>query len=95
MSRGSLLESGESLPGVFSSQGAGTAGALDPTTLSVAIELADQAMRGLSMPRSAYATLLSDLYEGVAMRMPFRQLLDFARATAMNSVRGMDCRQAG
>jgi hypothetical protein len=55
----------------------------DPGILSVAIELADHALRGLSLPRSAYAGLLSDLYEGVRMRMPYRELMDFARATAL------------
>jgi len=50
--------------------------------LSVAIELADQALRGTSLKRTAYARLLCELYEGVRMRMPYRELLEFARATA-------------
>lgn len=60
------------------------AAAPDAGILSVAIELVDQALRGLSLPRSAYAGLLSDLYEGVRMRMPYRELMDFARATALH-----------
>jgi hypothetical protein len=63
----------------------GTGGAPDAGMLSVAIELADLALRGLTLTRSAYAGLLSDLYEGVRMRMPYRELMDFARATALRA----------
>lgn len=61
------------------------AAAPDVGILSVAIELADQSLHGLSLPRGAYAGLLSDLYEGVRLRMPYRELMDFARATALHA----------
>jgi hypothetical protein len=61
------------------------AGTPDVGILSVAIELADQALRGLSLTRGAYAELLSELYVGVRMRMPYRELLDFARTTALRA----------
>lgn len=89
MPRGCLLEAGGSLhhSARLHARGPdrdhGNTGAPDAGMLSVAIELADQALRGLSLTRSAYAGLLSDLYEGVRMRMPYRELIGFARATAL------------
>lgn len=62
----------------------------DAGSLSVAIELADQGLRGLSLPRSDYARLVADLYEGVRMRMPYRELMEFARATALCAARRRD-----
>lgn len=93
MSRGCTLEAGEDQPDAEPSQPRKPAGdvagaALDEASLSVAIELADQALAGISLPRSAYTALLSDLYQGVRMRMPYRELMDFARATALRAARG-------
>jgi hypothetical protein len=91
MPRGWTLEAGGSLQESArlrvrgEDRGQGAADAPDVGILSVAIELADQALRGLSLPRVAYAGLLSELYEGVRMRMPYRELLGFARTTALRA----------
>lgn len=91
MPRGWMLEAGESLRDSAHlhvrehHDGDDAAGSPDAGILSVAIELADQALRGLSLTRSAYADLLSELYVGVRMRMPYRELLDFARTTALRA----------
>lgn len=91
MPRGCMLEAGGSLhdSARLHARGHdrdhGAADAPDAGLLSVAIELAELALRGLSLTRSAYAGLLSDLYEGVRMRMPYRELMDFARATALRA----------
>lgn len=63
------------------------ASALDEPALGVAIELADEALRGLSLSRQRYASLVSMLYEGVYQRMPYAQLLDFARLSAWEMLR--------
>jgi hypothetical protein len=99
-----MSDAGESLqgsarpkaPGNDHAEGAGDA--RDAASLSVAVELADQALCGASLPRDAYASLLSDLYEGVRMRMPYRELLHFARATVSRAQVGAvraDRRAAG
>lgn len=93
MSRGYTLEAGGSLrDGEFlrarGSDRDAVGDVLDAGSLSVAIELVDQALLDASLPRSAYIALLSDLYRGVRMRMPYRELMDFARATALRAARG-------
>ena len=83
-------------------------GSIDEEALGVAIEMADEALRGSWLPRRGYAGLVALLYEGVHQRMPYAQLLDFARLTAADMVRERDladaaqvagpptgCRQAG
>lgn len=66
------------------------AGTLRPNHdfLSVALELADQAIEGLALERRAYASLLALLYEGVASGMPYDLLLDFGRTKAAELRRG-------
>jgi hypothetical protein len=61
-----------------------TAGAfaLDESALCVAIEMADEAIRMLSLPRQRYASLVAMLYDGVCQRMSYAHLLDFARSWA-------------
>lgn len=54
----------------------------DPDLLSVALELVDRATEGMQLERRKYAGLLALLYEGVATRMPYDLLLDFARSKA-------------
>lgn len=92
MPRGLMLEAGSRLPATdrracVSDVEPGAVDAPDVGTLSVAIELADHALCGSSLARSAYAALVSDLYAGVRMRMPYRELLDFARATVACAAR--------
>lgn len=55
---------------------------LDEAGLCVAIEMADEAMRGLSLPRQRYASLVAMLYTGVCQRMSYAVLLDSARSSA-------------
>jgi len=56
--------------------------ALDEAALSVAIEMADEAMRAGPLPRHRYASLVAMLYTGVCQRMSYAHLLDFARSWA-------------
>lgn len=83
-------------------------GRIDEEALGVAIEMADEALRGSWLPRRGYAALVALLYEGVEQGMPYAQLLDFARLTAARMARerepagagavaapAEDCRQAG
>lgn len=58
------------------------ASTLDEEALGIAIEMADEALRGSWLPRRRYAALVALLYEGVHQRMPYAQLLDFARLAA-------------
>jgi hypothetical protein len=62
-------------------------GWIDEEALGVAIEMADEALRGSWLPRRGYAALVALLYEGVHQRMPYAQLLDFARLTAADMAR--------
>lgn len=62
-------------------------GRIDEEALGVAIEMADEALRGSWLPRRGYAALVALLYEGVEQRMPYAQLLDFARLTAVDMAR--------
>jgi len=55
---------------------------LDGDTLSVALELADQALRGHELARSDYASLVSLMYEGVVQGLPYPMLLAFVRGKA-------------
>lgn len=66
---------------------AGDASTLDEEALGIAIEMADEALRGSWLPRRRYAALVALLYEGVHQRMPYAQLLDFARLTAADMAR--------
>jgi transcriptional regulator with XRE-family HTH domain len=63
------------------------AATLDAESLGIAIEMADEALRGSWLPRRRYAALVALLYEGVYQRMPYAQLLDFARLTASDMAR--------
>lgn len=63
------------------------AATLDAELLGIAIEMADEALRGSWLPRRRYAALVALLYEGVHQRMPYAQLLDFARLTASDMAR--------
>lgn len=95
------LEAGLSLPveapSITQGQDDGCAPVVDPDAgiLAVAIELADEALRGLDLTHSAYGGVLSDVCEGVRMRMPYRELMDFARATAMRAAHEPGARDAG
>ncbi len=60
---------------------------VDEEALGIAIEMADEALRGSWLPRRRYAALVALLYEGVHRRMPYAQLLDFARLTAADMAR--------
>lgn len=62
--------------------------ALDEGALCVAIELADEAMRGLSLPRQRYAALVAMLYAGVCQRTSYVHLLDSARSSATKMATG-------
>lgn len=50
--------------------------------LSIALELADEALRGLWLPRRGYAELVALVYAALTQGLPYAQILDIARPAA-------------
>jgi transcriptional regulator with XRE-family HTH domain len=50
--------------------------------LSIALELADEALRGRWLPRRRYADLVTLIYEALTKGLPYAEILDFARPAA-------------
>ncbi len=50
--------------------------------LSIALELADEALRGLWLPRRGYAELVALVYDALTQGMPYAAILDIARPAA-------------
>lgn len=50
--------------------------------LTIAHELADEALRGLWLPRSGYAELVALVYDALVQGLPFAQVLEIARPAA-------------
>lgn len=50
--------------------------------LTIAIELADEALRGLWLPRSGYAELVALVYNALMQGLPYAAILDIARPAA-------------
>lgn len=50
--------------------------------LMVATELADEALRGLWLPKHRYFDLVALIYDGVTQGLPFAEIIDFARPAA-------------
>lgn len=55
---------------------------VSPEHLSIALELADEALEGLWLPRKKYAELVALIYEGLTQGLPYAEILDFARPAA-------------
>ena len=55
---------------------------LSADTLSIALELADEALRGLWLPRRGYAELVALVYDALSQGLPYGAILDFARPAA-------------
>ncbi|MFZ5539368.1 MAG: helix-turn-helix domain-containing protein [Pseudomonadota bacterium] len=50
--------------------------------LSIALELADEALRGRWLPRRRYADLVLLIYQALTEGLPYAEILDFARPAA-------------
>lgn len=50
--------------------------------LTIALELADEALRGLWLPRRAYAELVALVYAALTQGLPFARVMDLARPAA-------------
>jgi transcriptional regulator with XRE-family HTH domain len=50
--------------------------------LSIALELADEALRGLWLPRRGYAELVALVYDALTQGLPYASILDIARPAA-------------
>lgn len=60
-------------------------------TLSIALELADEALRGLWLPRRDYAELLAGVYAMLQQGLPYADILDLSRpATKKAGKQGFD-----
>ena len=55
--------------------------------LTIAIELADEALRGLWLPRSGYAELVALVYNALMQGLPYAAILDIARPAAKQRAR--------
>lgn len=50
--------------------------------LSIALELADEALRGLWLPRRGYAELVALVYAALTQGLPYAEILEIARPAA-------------
>jgi hypothetical protein len=50
--------------------------------LTIALELADEALRGLWLPRRGYAELVALVYDALTQGLPYAAILDIARPAA-------------
>lgn len=55
---------------------------VSPEHLSIALELADEALQGLWLPRAQYAELVALIYQSLTQGLPYAEILDFARPAA-------------
>lgn len=55
---------------------------LSPEGLMVAYELAEEALRGLWLPKHLFFELVALVYDGVTRGLPYAQIIDFARPAA-------------
>lgn len=55
---------------------------LSATHLSIALELADEALAGLWLPRLQYAELVALVYAALTQGLPYAAILEFARPAA-------------
>lgn len=50
--------------------------------LSIALELADEALQGLWLPKRRYADLVALIYDGLTQGLPYAAILEIARPAA-------------
>lgn len=55
---------------------------LSPDHLTIALELADEALRGLWLPRRGYAELVALVYAALTQGLPYAEILEIARPAA-------------
>ncbi|MBL8260891.1 MAG: hypothetical protein JNM58_00600 [Xanthomonadaceae bacterium] len=55
---------------------------LSPAHLNIALELADEALRGLWLPRHGYAELVALVYAALTQGLPYAEILEIARPAA-------------
>lgn len=56
--------------------------------LSVAVELADEALSGLWLPRRRYYDLVALIYDALTQGLPYAQIIAFARPAAIHMAGG-------
>lgn len=58
--------------------------------LSIAVELADEALKGLWLPRNRYYDLVALIYDGLTQGLPYAEIIDFARPAATKLAKERD-----
>lgn len=58
--------------------------------LSIAVELADEALKGLWLPRNRYYELVALIYDGLTQGLPYAEIIDFARPAATKLAKERD-----
>jgi transcriptional regulator with XRE-family HTH domain len=67
-----------------------TSHAVSGESLSIAVELADEALKGLWLPRNRYYDLVALIYDGLTQGLPYAEIIDFARPAATKLAKERD-----